>query len=131
MALHFDTSDFDRLADDLIRAAGKAVEAAKPVVAKGAMNVKQSMREDMDRSAHFRQVVKSISYDTSEGPSFAEAEIGPVTEGRTVGDLAHFAYFGAPNGGGRTVRDPQENADDEAPKFVAALNKALGKVFDG
>jgi hypothetical protein len=40
--------------------------------------------------------------------------------------LAHFAYFGTPNGGGNTVRDPQGNADDEAPNFVQALGDVAG-----
>jgi hypothetical protein len=130
MAVDFDFSDFLKLADSLNEAAGKALEAAKPVVAKGAMNVKQSMRDDMAASAHFGQVARSISYDTRSGATFVEAEVGPITKGKTVGDLAHFAYFGGAHGGGNTVRDPQGNLDDEAPKFLAALGDALGKVLD-
>lgn len=104
------------------------VKAVKPVVSKGALNVKAGMRENMAASAHFGQVARSITYDTREGVDWAEAEVGPVTAGRVVGDLAHLAYFGGANNGGGAVRDPQAVLDEEAPRFFKALEDLAGEA---
>lgn len=124
-----DAPGFAKLSRDLVAAANRMPDKVQPVVAKGAVQIKGTMRDDMQASIHFGQVAPSISYDISADAGGVEAEIGPVTEGRTVGDLAHFAYFGAPNGGGGTVRDPQENLDDEAPQFLKALSDVLGDLL--
>ena len=124
-----DASSFDGLADDLKGAADQVLDKVAPVVARGAVNVKATMREDMQSSRHFGQVAASISYDIERGSGWVEAEVGPVTEGRTVGDLAHFAYFGGSPGGGATVRDPQGNLDDEEPRFRNAINDVVGGLL--
>jgi hypothetical protein len=124
-----DVSGLNQFADELGSAAGKLLEGVRPVVAKGALNVKTSMRADMAGSEHFKQVARSITYDTRQGVGWVEAEVGPVTEGATVGDLAHIAYFGGVRGGGGTVRDPQGNLDDEAANFEKALTDVVGDLL--
>jgi hypothetical protein len=124
MRIDVDARDAFRAAADLAGFADELAGAVKPVVAKAAVNVKATMQDDMRESAHFRQVATRISYDIRAGQGWAEAQIGPNTEGATVGDLAHFAYFGGANGGGGTVRDPLDAAMEEAPafeKYMAAL----------
>lgn len=127
MDISFDASQITKLAADLTRSGQTLPQKVRPVVQKGAVNVKAAMREDFKGSTHFAQVARSITYDSREGATFAEAEIGPVTAGQTVGDLAHIAYFGGSPSGGGSVRDPQEALDDEAPKF----EKALLDLFEG
>lgn len=124
-----DLSDLTDFGDHLVASVDDLLDAVKPVVAKGALNVKTSMREQMEQSEHFAQVAPSITYDTREGATWVEAEIGPKTAGQVVGDLAHLAYFGGAHGGGGTVRDPQVDLDEEEPKFAAGLSAALGKAF--
>lgn len=128
MDLHFDASDFTALARDLDRAAASdLVGKVEPVVARGALNVKNAMQADMGQSRSFGQVARAISYDVDRFTEHVRAEVGPVSAGRQVGDLAHFAYFGGANGGGGTVQDPEYLLDREAP----ALEKYVGAILDG
>ena len=130
-AFDIDVSGLDALARELAEVGGSVMAEVRPVVAKGALNIKTTMRDDLAKSAHFGQVARSVTYDTKAGQSFASAEIGPVTAGQTVGDLAHFAYFGGANGGGGTVRDPQEALNEESPRFVDAVSDVIDRLLRG
>lgn len=125
----FDISGLSELVADLESAADRVLAEVKPVVAKGAVNVKTAMRDDLASSTHFKQVARSVTYDTRSGRDWVEAEIGPVTAGAVVGDLAHIVYFGGARGGGATVRDPLLAALDEAPRFEKALSEAMGTLL--
>src|SRR5690349_19622219 len=92
--LSIDAAGFDKLARDLKRAGDTLPQRIRPVVQKGALNVKNGMRDDMRQSRHFRQVATSITYESRDTRSAAEAVVGPETAGQVVGDLAHLAYFG-------------------------------------
>jgi len=99
-------------------AAGRKVERGAPkVVAKGALNVKRQMQEELSGSPHFKSAAAAVSYDIDG----AEAEIGPEI-GRAGGSLAWIAAFGT----GRTPAwwDFTKAARDEAPnleRFLADL----------
>ena len=127
MTIEIDLSELTMFGRDLERSGVDIVKGVKPVVAKGALNVKNGMRADMAGSGHFGQVASSITYETRDGVGWAEAEVGPVTAGRTGGRLAHRAYLGGAPGGGGTVRDPQVVLDEEAPRF----EKAITDVIEG
>ncbi len=119
MDLSFDASELKALAADLRESGRTLPEKIRPVVQKGALNVKNGQNADLDKSDYFDRI--RSSYDTREGRDFAEAEIGPKTSGEVVGDLYHIAVFGGANSGGGTVRDPQAVLDEEAPRFEKAL----------
>lgn len=98
---------------------------AEAVVKKAALNVKNAMRSDAEASRHF-EMAWTINYDMvpdSDGPA---AEVGPEKKG--AGHLANIAYFGGAHGGGGTVRDPQEAADEEAQAFEDFLAKAVFRL---
>lgn len=122
-----DASELRKLASDLSNAPKLIKSEARGVIAKGALNIKNQMRDEVARSRHFR-FAHTISYDLKVSGDTIEAEIGPEAGG--VGSLAGFAYFGGVNGGGGTVTDPQGALDAEAPnveKYLDALvAKALG-----
>lgn len=121
-----DASELRKLATDLSSAPKLVRSEARAIVSKGALNIKNQMRDEVARSRHFR-FAHTISYDLKVSGDSIEAEIGPETGG--VGSLAGFAYFGGVNGGGGTVPDPQGALDAEAPnveKYLAELaEKAL------
>lgn len=130
MDLRFDASDFDALARDLTAAAaGDLLGQVEKVVSKGALEVKDGMRYDMLSSQSFNAVADAISYDVDRFAEHTRAEIGPVSAGQQVGDLAHIAYFGGSDGkgraqGGGTVRDPEYWLDWQGPiieKHVSAI----------
>lgn len=125
--MQIDTSELDRLAADLGRMPAKVAKGIAPIVRKGAVNIKNQLNAEMDESAHFGQV--NITFETkAEGDGYV-AEIGAVTQGKVVGDLAHFAYFGGANGGGGTVDDPEGALKAEAPRFVKALTDLIGDAL--
>ncbi|RGT66351.1 hypothetical protein DWX12_09210 [Bifidobacterium pseudocatenulatum] len=67
-------------------------------VKKGAQNVKNSIRDDLNGSgnAAFRRI--PISYTLQESAGRITAEIGPTKGG--AGSLANIAFFGTARGGG-------------------------------
>ena len=122
-----DASELRALIADLREAPQLVRREARAVISKGALNIKNQMRDEVAKSRHFR-FAHTVTYDLKVAGDTIEAEIGPETGG--VGSLAGFAYFGGVNGGGGTVPDPQGALDAEAPnveKYLDALvTKALG-----
>src|SRR5699024_2811532 len=126
--LRFDASDFEALGRDLDRAAaGDLIGEIEPTMMRGAGNIQRDMRTDMRQSRHFGQVAPAITFDVDRFQTHIRAEVGPLSAGKQVGDLAHFAYFGGANGGGGTVRDPEYLLEKEAPN----LEKYIGDILEG
>lgn len=122
--IEFDISELQRLATDLADAGVALPDAIRPVVSRGALNIKNQMRAEMAASRHFRGAAGDIDYDLEDHG--LAALIGPRSGRGQPGALANIAYFGTSRGGG-TVPDPQEALDAETPRFL----KALGDVMEG
>lgn len=129
-SISIDTSQLRAYAREIEGAADLLDSQVEAVVSKGALNIKNQMRADMEASLYFKGTSPAISYDMRSGGAFGggfvEAEIGPVTG--KPGSLANVAYFGTSRGGG-TVADPQVALDAEEPKFTAALEALMAKVL--
>ncbi len=110
-----DTSELDALARDFGRIPAAMVPKIRGVVAKSALNTKNIMRKDAQRSAHFKQIASTINYDLETNGDVIEAEIGPSGGGSA--SLAGIAYFGTSKPGGGTVRNPEDAMLEEAPNF--------------
>lgn len=125
-----DTSELQAVAADLTAAGSGIAGIVRPIVHKGAMNIKAQMRTEMRASRHFRQIASAIDYSMHGGMIFGvgviEAEIGPRTG--SPGSLANIAYFGGSRGGG-TVPDPKGALEAEIPRFEKALSDALGDLL--
>lgn len=124
MTVSFDVSGLRSLSSDLGRVPGSVQRGVRPVVSKGALNIKRQLQNEMGGSAHFGQIKSAISYDIKVDGSGVEAEIGPRKG--APGSLANIAYFGGSRGGG-TVPDPSGALNAEASKFETAL----GALMDG
>ena len=125
--ISIDAHEVRELAADFTRVPGELSRHAIPVLSKGALNIKNQMRESFEASgnAGFRYVGRTVSYDlTTEGNELS-AEIGPT---KPEGALANVAIFGTPRGGG-TVADPREALDAEAPRFEKALAGLAEELF--
>lgn len=130
MALDIDTSELRKLGVDLGDIAPELAVEARGVIQKAALVLKEDMRDDFEHgSDSFHQVARSVTYDTTLSPTGIEAEIGPITLGKVVGDLAHFAYFGGANGGGGTVPDPQYLLEREAKVVEGYLSEIVEKLL--
>lgn len=126
MSVSIDTSELRTLAADLAQASLKANLAVRPVVQKGALNIKKGWQSRWSGLAHAPAVDESVTYDTKITASGFEAEIGPDKD-RRQGALGNLLEFGsiknAPIPGGVPAMD------EEAPKFEAALSKLLDDVL--
>jgi hypothetical protein len=121
-----DTSDLDGLIRDLRKIPADMVPKLRGVVAKSALNTKKIMRADANKSRHFKQLSRTISYDLNVhefgGDGVIEAEVGPSGGGSA--SLAGIAYFGTSKPGGGTVRNPEDAMLEEAPNFYEYAFKA-------
>ena len=125
--ISIDAHEVRELAADFTRVPGELARHAIPVLSKGALNIKNQMRESFEASGNpgFRHVGRTVSYDlTTEGNELS-AEIGPT---KPEGALANVAIFGTPRGGG-TVADPREALEAEAPRFEKALADLAEELF--
>lgn len=114
-----DFSQLDAFAAELLRAVPAVQSKVRPVVSKGALNIKNQLRSEAEKSPAFKRLAWTVSYDIDEGPEGIEAVIGP--EKKAAGNLGNIAYFGGAHGGGATLPDPQGALDDESSRFMAAL----------
>lgn len=124
-----DATEVKRLAADLGRVEARVVPKVKPVVSKGALNIKNQLVREANESAHFSSLSRAIGYELSEGADGVEAEIGPDrSRGGGAGLLG--AYWGWSRGGGGTLPDPLLALEAEEPRFIEGLAKVAGYVFD-
>ena len=125
----WDASELDRLAADLDRSAAEIAVSVRQIVAKGAVNVKKQMREEMQASQHFKPAAHRITYDLkTEGTDTVVAEIGPTHGTEDPGSLANLAYFGTSKGGG-TVPDPVGALEAEGGRMTSYLEKLVGGLL--
>lgn len=124
-----DASELHQLAADLASAGSGIASRVRPVVVKGAVNIKNQMRTEARGSKHFKGGASDIDFSmTSQkifGVGVIEAEIGPRSGPGQPGSIMNIAYFGTSRGGGGTVPDPQGALDAEAPRFEQALGDIL------
>lgn len=124
MSVDIDVSEVRNLATGLAMIPGTVMRGVQPVVSKGALNIKNQLRQEMSGSTSFKGVTPGISYELRSDASGVEALVGP-TKGRP-GSLANIAYFGTSRGGG-TVPDPSGALAAEGDQF----EQALGALLDG
>ena len=125
MSISIDMSEVRALAVDMQRVDSRLICHVKPVVKKGAVNIKEQLAAEMGGSASFGHLARSITFDLVDD-GFG-AEIGPAkTRGRKTNLRrgANIAYFGGARGGGGTVADPKGALDAETP----ALEKHLADL---
>lgn len=123
-----DVSQLRAFAVELGQVPDSVVRKIRPVVSKGALNIRDQMRAEMSRSRSFRQIAPTINYDLKVQADGMEAEIGPDKRRRSA-RLANIAYFGGARGGGGTVPDPRGALEAEVPRFESALSKLLEDVL--
>lgn len=124
-----DCSAFDEFGGDLVKAAQAIAAGIPAVVSKGALNVKSEWNGAFAASPSFKGIAGSVGYDVTVRAASVEAAIGPNKSRRRAAALANIAHFGGVNGGGGTVADPQTFLDNEAPKFVSALEALIDKAL--
>lgn len=134
-----DASDLEAFAAELTRSPEIVQEGVRPVVQKGALNIKSDFNDSFRESESFKGVAGSVNFDTAVTRDGVEAEIGPdrgrypglsgPAKARPAAPLAGIAIFGGARGGGRSVPDPQKHLDAEESKFIAALDAVVRRAL--
>lgn len=119
------SADLSSLIAALAKAPDEATRAARAVVQKGALNVKDALNKQAYDSLHFKGMGGSVTFDTKVSPRSITAEIGPDKE-RRGGALGNLFFFGGANGGGGTG-DLDAPLREEEPR----MSKFLGEAMEG
>lgn len=123
--MDIDTSELRAFVADLESASGTIPTEVRAVVKKAAGNLKEDYAEQAYRSAHFRSLGRTVSYDMSGNAYYSEAEVGPDrSRGRGAG-LAGF-FLGWPNGGGGSG-----DLDTPLEREGAAMIEWIGRAVEG
>lgn len=101
-------------------AADDAVDGARKVVAKGALNIKKDARRFASGIAHAPSYPYSIGYDVKVSGTTVSAEIGP-DKAKRQGALGNILEYGTVNNAPYAHLGPA--LDIEGPRFVAAVEK--------
>ena len=123
--MSFDFEQVQAFARTLERKANAIPSQVRPVVSKGALNIKTAWAKDTRRAGTpgFRQIGASITYDMQAGFSggslAVQAEIGP-DKSIGAGPLANVYIFGTSRGGG-TGTNPEKFLREEMPEFEKHL----------
>jgi hypothetical protein len=125
-SLRFDTAEVEAYADMLVDSAGVDPEAARKVVAKGALNIKTDARKRRSRSKYFPKLARAITYDSHPTPGGGWAEVGP-DHAKPQGNLGHIPEYGSL----KTAPEPymRPAAETELPKFEKAMEALALKGF--
>jgi len=118
------SAELRKLAQDLGKIAGSAVDDVDAVLKKAAQNVKTEMQADVSGSPHFKGMAGSISYDSFYLPGRPRYVVGP-DKGRRGGSLGNIYYFGTSRGGGSG--DIEKPLRSEEPRLVSALESLRSK----
>lgn len=111
-------TDIDRLARDLDAGADTVRMGVRPVVAKGALNIKTGTQRRWTGLSNAPALPRAVTYDTHLTPTGASAEIGPDKLKRQ-GDLGNLIEYGSVNNPPHPGLAP--SLADEGPRFVKAL----------
>ncbi|MGZ4465203.1 MAG: hypothetical protein ACXVW0_07590 [Nocardioides sp.] len=119
------SEDLRRLADDL-RAASRSTRVVRPVLARGALNIKNDWRDAWRGLAHAPALPYAIGYDLTVGVGGLSAVVGPDKD-KPQGALGNIIEFGSatsgPHPGGQAALDREE------PRFLSALELALSELL--
>ncbi|WP_298046964.1 hypothetical protein [uncultured Bifidobacterium sp.] len=121
----FDASQLSAFGNALIAKTTARRALISASVKKGAQNVKNSIRDDLNGSgnAAFREI--PVSYTVRESAGRITAEIGPTKGG--AGSLANIAFFGTAKGGG--THRFYEHGEEELPKLTEYVARAAVEGF--
>jgi hypothetical protein len=116
-----DFSQVEALADKLDLDAQEILKKTKPVVSKGALNVKNGMRIDAADGGHYKHFNRSITYDINDDG--LTAEIGP-DKALIQGALGNILYFGT------SKNAPVIHLEGPLNKETPRLERVLGDVAE-
>jgi hypothetical protein len=130
-----DASDLSRLAAAIDESAATAQRDIRPVVQRGALNIKRGAQKRVAGIKSAPNYGRTITYDSHETPAGSWAEIGPETSKqvgggvrRTPGNLGWLFEDGTPTSA--PIPHMRPALEEEAPRFERALEAVVEKALD-
>jgi HK97 gp10 family phage protein len=122
----------EELADAWDAAAERADDELRPVVSKGALNIKKATQAKWAGHRHAPTLAASVTYDLDDEGGNLGAEIGPDKEKTGGGPLGTIYEYGVENGTQSTAPQPALNPslDEEAPRFERNAGDVAEKLAD-
>jgi hypothetical protein len=109
-------------------AAGRADEELRPVVSKGALNIKNATKAKWAGHRHAPTLAAAVSYDPDEEGGALGAEIGPDKARTGGGPLGTIYEYGTQRAAPQPALNPA--LDAEGPRFEQAAGDAAEKLAD-
>ncbi|WP_329013221.1 hypothetical protein OG271_04010 [Micromonospora rifamycinica] len=128
MGERIETGELKRLAVHLEEAAGVAPVEVRKVVQKGALNIKNDARRRVQGLRHAPAYPYAITYDSTETPGGAWADIGPDKDKRQ-GALGNILEYGTVKNAPIPHMGPA--GDAERPRFERALEDLAVRLLEG
>ena len=124
--IEVDTSELDALSASLAAVPAAAISAARAVVAKGALNIKNDTRKNISTNPRWKRLAPSVNYTMKGNAFYAEATVGYDDVGQ--GELAGVYEFGTATRAPHPTLYPA--VERELPLFEKALGLAVAKVTE-
>lgn len=120
----------ETFAADLIKSAGQAIQGTRAIVQKGALNVKNQAKVNVQKTAPIRHAHAhtAINYDTTIKATTIEAEIG-YDKDKRPGRLGNLLEFGGRGDHSPPHRDLALALEAEEPRFEAAVSALAEKLL--
>ena len=120
----------ETLAAALLKAAAEAVVGTRAIVQKGALNIKNEAKRNVEASApiHNAHAAQAITYDSHMGGSTLTpwAEIG-YDKNKRGGSLGNILEYGSAHN--PPHRDLGRAADNEEPRFLDAIEAITKRLL--
>lgn len=124
------TIELDELAEDLRLAADQVVDKMRPVVSKGAANIKDDWRAAWKQlGPHISDLPYKVNYDLDVDGTDITANIGPDLEREGQAPLGGIIEEGSPTSAAHPAG--QHALDAETPKFERAVADVAEQLLDG
>lgn len=122
--------ELDELAEDLSLVADEVVDKMRPVVSKGALNIKRDWRASwQDLGPHITDLPRKVTYDLDVEGTGISAEVGPDKDLGGQAPLGNLIEYGSANSAPHPAGAHALEA--EAPRFEQAVADAAEKLLDG
>lgn len=124
--IEIDTRELEALAKNLGTVPAAAIGAARAVVSKGALNIKNDTRKNISQDPSWKRLPQTVNYSLAGNAFFAEAVVGYDDVGQ--GELAGIYEFGSAHRAPHPTLFPA--AERELPGFERALGVVVAKVVE-
>lgn len=125
-SIEIDTRELKALALSIAAVEGRLPAAARAVVSKAALNIKNDTRKNVSDHPSWKRLASTVNYNLAGNAFHSEAVVGYEDQGQ--GELAGIYEFGSAHRAPHPTLFPA--AARELPRFEKALGDVAGKITE-